>query len=99
MQAFLKVIFLTFPRYALGAPIGGAVDSSYDAWATALSDIGPLILLVGERSTKQLLRDVRGFASAFSLATAPLGLVSVVTSLVRMRGSHRLRSFLGYELE
>ncbi|KAL2405805.1 hypothetical protein ABEF95_002552 [Exophiala dermatitidis] len=79
--------------------IGGAVDSSYDAWATALSDVGPLILLIGERSTKQLLRDVRSISGAFSLAAAPLGLVSIVTSLLRMSGSHRVRSFLGYEQE
>src|SRR2546423_1681094 len=77
----------------------GHVDNSLDEWAAALSTIGPLLLLVGERSTKQLLRDVRGMASAFSLAAAPLGLVSVVVSLLRLRGSHSLRSFLGYELE
>ncbi|KIW22539.1 uncharacterized protein PV07_12417 [Cladophialophora immunda] len=82
-----------------GLPIGGSVDSSYDAWATALSDVGPLILLIGERSTKQLLRDIRGISGAFSLAAAPLGLVSIVTSLFRMSGSHRIRSFLGYEQE
>lgn len=99
MAAFLRIVLLTFPDLVWGYPIGGQVDSSADAWATALSDIGPLILLVGERSTKQLLRDVRGFSTAFSLATAPLGLVSIVTSLLRLRGSHRLRSFLGYEFE
>jgi hypothetical protein len=82
-----------------GAPIPGNVDNSLDEWAAALSTIGPLLLLVGERSTKQLLRDVRGFGSAFSLAAAPLGLVSVVVSLLRLCGSHGSRSFLGYELE
>jgi hypothetical protein len=79
--------------------VGGQVDGSLDEWAGVLSTIGPLLLLVGERSTKQLLRDVRGIGSAFSLAAAPLGLVSVVVSLLRLRGSHSLRSFLGYELE
>jgi hypothetical protein len=79
--------------------VTGQIDSSLDEWAGALSTIGPLLLLVGERSTKQLLRDVRGIGSAFSLAAAPLGLVSVVVSLLRLRGSHSLRSFLGYELE
>ena len=94
----LVYVFLLIGRiWAL--PIGGAVDSSYDAWATALSDVGPLILLIGERSTKQLLRDVRGVSEAFSLAAAPLGLVSIVTSLLRVSGSHRLRSFLGFEQE
>lgn len=92
-----SVLLLIGQAWAL--PIGGSVDSSYDTWATALSDVGPLVLLVGERSTKQLLRDVRGIGGAFSLAAAPLGLVSIVTSLLRMSGSHRMRSFLGYEQE
>ena len=56
-------------------------------------------MLVGERSTKQLLRDVDGFWSAFSLAAAPLGLISVVSSLIRIGGPHRLRALIGYELE
>ena len=56
----------------------GAVDSSADAWAAALFDVGPLILLVGERNTKQLLRDMRGVHSILSLAFAPPGLISVL---------------------
>lgn len=35
----------------------------------------------------------------FSLSTAPLGLLSVVTSLIRCGGIQRLRAFIGYELE
>lgn len=76
-----------------------SVDPSPDAWAESLSGIGPLILLIGERVTKQLLRNIHGAADAFSLAAAPLGLLSVVTSLIRCCGIQRLRAFIGYELE
>lgn len=99
MIPVLYTLLLGFIRQATGIPIGGTVDSSSDTWASTLSDIGPLILLVGERTTKQLLCNVHGLAPAFSLATAPLGLVSVVSSLLRLAGSQTLRSFLGYELE
>lgn len=77
----------------------GYIDPSTDEWSSTLSGIGPLILLVGERSTKQVLRNIRGLASAFSLAAAPLGLLSVVTSLIRFCGVQHLRAFIGYELE
>jgi hypothetical protein len=78
---------------------GLAVDPSSDAWAEIISGIGPLILLVGERTTKQLLRSVRAYYSALSIGTAPLGLLAVVTSLIRFCGIQKLRAFIGYELE
>ncbi|KAI9859760.1 MAG: hypothetical protein M1813_006477 [Trichoglossum hirsutum] len=105
-QALL--LLLLAPGSAQGSPIAihpryvqpiGLVESGTDAWAEALSGVGPLVLLVGERSTKQLLRNVRGVHNAFSLAAAPLGLLSVVTSVVRLCGAQRLRAFIGYELE
>ncbi|KAI9771205.1 MAG: hypothetical protein M1839_002864 [Geoglossum umbratile] len=107
---FSRVLLLLFatPTGIQGAPIAihrrvsqtaGLVNAGPDAWAEALSGVGPLILLVGERSTKQLLRNVRGVHNAFSLAAAPLGLLSVVTSVIRLCGIRRLRAFIGYELE
>jgi len=73
----------------------GYVDPSTDEWSSTLSGVGPLILLIGERSTKQVLRNIRGLSSAFSLAAAPLGLLSVATSLIRFCGIQYLRAFIG----
>src|SRR4051812_18554894 len=64
----------------------GNIDANTDAWAEALSGISPLILLIGERKTKQLLRDVRGVPGIMALAVAPLGLLSILTSMVRLCG-------------
>ncbi|KAH9477754.1 hypothetical protein JR316_0009982 [Psilocybe cubensis] len=75
------------------------IDPSSDAWSETIAGIGPLILLVGEQSTKQLLCTVTGLANAFSLATAPLGLLSIVTSLIRLCGLEKLRAFIGHDLE
>ncbi|KAH8660953.1 hypothetical protein BGZ60DRAFT_566618 [Tricladium varicosporioides] len=98
---------LPFPLHRLAAPIYrvrsieslGPIQPANDEWSSILSGIGPLILLVGDRSTKQVLRNVRGIPDAFSLAAAPLGLLSVVTSLIRFCGIQKFRSFIGYELE
>jgi hypothetical protein len=108
----LAAVFL-LPIQALAAPLDlalqpravttvqsiGFIDPSSDEWSSTLSGIGPLILLVGERTTKQVLRNVRGLSTAFSLAAAPLGLLSVTTSLIRFCGTQKLRAFIGYELE
>jgi hypothetical protein len=76
-----------------------AIDPALDTWAEPIAGIGPLILLIGERSTKQVLQNVRGFHNAFCLAAAPLGLLSLVTNLIRLCGVQGLRAFIGYELE
>jgi hypothetical protein len=105
----LATLFL-LPIQTLAAPLDlalqpraiqsiGYVDPSTDEWSSTLSGIGPLILLVGERTTKQVLRNVHGFSTAFSLAAAPLDLLSVATSLIRFCGTQKLRAFIGYELE
>jgi hypothetical protein len=96
---------LLFPVLTTAAPLTreiqsiGSIDPSTDEWSSTLSGIGPLILLVGERTTQQVLRKVHSPSSAFSLAAAPLGLLSVVTSLIRFCGTQQLRAFIGYELE
>lgn len=77
----------------------GPIDPGKDAWADALSSVGPLVLLIGEKNTKQLLREVRGVSQILGLAFAPLGLISVLTSMIRLCGSQALRAYLGYEHE
>ncbi|KAF2263681.1 hypothetical protein CC78DRAFT_465258 [Lojkania enalia] len=76
-----------------------SIDSGSDAWADALSGVGPLVLLIGERNTKQLLREISGLVDIFSMSFAPIGLLSVLTSMIRLCGSYTLRSYLGYEHE
>lgn len=103
-RSFYKsiLLLLSIPT-ARGLPIPRnltpTVDPGPDAWAEGLSGIGPLILLIGDRNTKQVLREIRGIHNAFSLAVAPLGLIFVLTGLIRLCGDQRLRSFIGYELE
>ncbi|KAF8850261.1 hypothetical protein BDZ45DRAFT_679899 [Acephala macrosclerotiorum] len=104
MSSILAVLFfplrtLAVPPLPRGIQSIGSIDPSTDEWSSTLSGIGPLILLIGERATQQVLRNVRSPASAFSLAAAPLGLLTVATSLIRFCGTQQLRAFIGYELE
>lgn len=103
--ASMKAIYVCviMPLSVCGNPLPTlyrrTIDPSSDAWSDTIAGIGPLILLVGEQSTKQLLCTVTGVANAFSLATAPLGLLTIVTSLLRLCGMERLRAFIGHDLE
>ena len=54
---FWRVNCSPIPRRAIDSFV--SLDASSDAWAATLSGIGPLILLVGDRVTKQLLRNVQ----------------------------------------
>lgn len=53
------------PQFVRVTPVSRDSNSSDffetgpDAWSDTLAGIGPLILLIGERNTKQLLRDIR----------------------------------------
>jgi len=76
-----------------------SVTAGSDAWAEALAGVGPLVLLIGERNTKQLLREAHGLPSILSMSFAPIGLLSVLTSMIRLCGSRNLRAYLGYEHE
>lgn len=98
----LILILLCTSQLVGGVPLhlqARAIDPAPDTWADPIAGIGPLILLIGERTTKQVLQNVRGFHDAFCLATAPLGLLSLVTNLIRLCGVQGLRAFIGYELE
>jgi hypothetical protein len=103
-QLFGLILYLAC-CYALPAPgasrseIPSPISTGYDAWAEALSGVGPLILLIGEKNTKQLLREANGLPGILSMSFAPIGLLSVLTSMIRLCGSQKLRSYLGYEHE
>ena len=74
----------------------GEVHTGQELATDSLTSIAPLLILIGERIIKQLLRNITGLPSAFGLATAPMGLITVVSSLLRLCGLQSLRSFLGY---
>ena len=61
-----------------------AVDNSQDAWSDLVSGIAPLVLLIGERVTKQHLRESMTRAEYYMLGTAPFGLITSMVSMLRL---------------
>lgn len=63
---------------------GISIDNAQDEWATLIAGVAPLVLLVGERVTKQHLRESSARADYYLLGASPFGLVTSVISLLRL---------------
>ncbi|KAJ5594141.1 uncharacterized protein N7459_000349 [Penicillium hispanicum] len=59
------------------------------------TDLAPLITLFGERLTKQFLSESINLLDNFIFALAPLGVLTAVVSVIRVRGSPSLKAFVG----
>ena len=74
-----------------GAPIG----ASSDIWATAVTNVAPLMVLVGERNAKEFLRVCLSFDQLLLIAVAPLGILSVMVYAILLSGYLLLRRVIG----
>ena len=63
---------------------GITVQNAQDDWSSLVAGIAPLVLLVGERVTKQHLRESTSRWDYFQLGATPFGLVTSVVSLLRL---------------
>ncbi|KAK8244605.1 hypothetical protein HDK90DRAFT_478056 [Phyllosticta capitalensis] len=72
--------------------MGGWWDDFSNNLAT---DLGPLISLFGEAPTKQYLSETISFEEIIVFATAPLGILTTIVSVIRVCGSPSLRAFIG----
>jgi len=74
--------------------IGGG---SSELWASVVANVAPLMALVGERNAKEYMRVASSRAQLFLMASAPLGILSILVSTVRLSGPRLLRRLLGRE--
>lgn len=73
-----------------------AQDFGGDEFANNLfSDLAPLLTLFGEQVTKQFLSLSMGWADNFLLAMAPLGIITIVVSSVRVTKNRLLKAIVG----
>ncbi|RPA79995.1 hypothetical protein BJ508DRAFT_307905 [Ascobolus immersus RN42] len=72
-----------------------AIQTSSDAWATLIANIAPLLVLVGEKHVKQYFKIMSKQSHLLLFAAGPIGLVTAVTTLVRIRGHSTLRRLIG----
>ncbi|KAI8624863.1 hypothetical protein F5Y19DRAFT_467519 [Xylariaceae sp. FL1651] len=73
------------------------------AWAGSLNDfsnnlatdVGPLLSLFGENITRQYFSESTQFLDYFIFAMAPIGIVTALSSAIRVCGDSTLRAFIG----
>ncbi|KAI9892521.1 MAG: hypothetical protein M1814_001478 [Vezdaea aestivalis] len=59
------------------------------------TDLAPLVALFGEQPTEQYLSECLTIWDIITFATAPLGIITTIVSMIRVRGSPSLRAFIG----
>lgn len=66
-----------------------------DFFNNLATDLAPLVSLFGESPTKQFLSESVSPIDIFIFAMAPLGIITIVVSAIRVGGSPSLRAFIG----
>ncbi|KAM5345163.1 hypothetical protein ACJ41O_011025 [Fusarium nematophilum] len=72
-----------------------AADDGEDYLNNLVSDLAPLLTLLGERITTQFLSQSTGLADCIVLAMAPVGVVTIIVSAVRVGGPTWLKAIIG----
>jgi hypothetical protein len=75
------------------------IQQSSDAWAQVIANVAPLMTLVGERNAKEYMRTASSWCQLLTLATAPLGVLSIMVSAIRLSGPGFLRRLVGRDSE
>lgn len=77
------------------APNASATEFPGDEFANLFSDLAPLLTLFGEQVTKQFLSLSVGWTDNFMLAMAPLGILTVVVSSIRVTKDRYMKALVG----
>lgn len=75
------------------------IASSADVWATLVANIGPLLILVGEGHVKAYFKTMSRTSHHLLFASAPIGLATAVSTLIRLNGSKTLKRMIGRQFE
>ncbi|ETS83858.1 hypothetical protein PFICI_05734 [Pestalotiopsis fici W106-1] len=86
-----------FPRLlcAIVLAVGVAAEDGDDFANNLLSDLAPLLALFGERVTMQFMSQSLGWADNIILAMVPLGIITIISSAIRVGGPSFLKALIG----
>nr|CEG03933.1 unnamed protein product [Fusarium acuminatum CS5907] len=76
-----------------------ALEFSDDFADNLLTDLAPVLTLFGERVTMQFLSQSTGWADVIILAMAPLGIMTIIVSAIRVGGPSWLKAAIGRSRE
>ncbi|KAI6762512.1 hypothetical protein HG530_008492 [Fusarium avenaceum] len=75
---------------------GCAIADGGDDFSNNLfSDLAPLLALFGERVAMQFMSQSMGWADHFILAMAPVGIITIIVSAIRVGGPSWLKAIIG----
>ncbi|RSL38024.1 hypothetical protein CEP53_015253 [Fusarium sp. AF-6] len=72
-----------------------AANSGEDFSNNLVSDLAPLLALFGERVTMQFMSQSMGWADNVILSMAPLGIITIIVSAIRVGGPSWLKALVG----
>ncbi|RPA76568.1 hypothetical protein BJ508DRAFT_310970 [Ascobolus immersus RN42] len=87
------------PRQESGTGADNSITSSGDVWATLVANIVPLLILLGEKHVKAYFKVMQNRSHYLLHAVGPIGLITAVTTLIRIMGFRGLKRLIGRQLE
>ncbi|KAJ4265329.1 hypothetical protein NW762_004614 [Fusarium torreyae] len=93
MSWHIKLLFLML----LARKVAAADDAEFAF--NLFSDIAPILALFGDRFARQFMSESLEWTDHILFAMVPLGIITTITSAIRVAGSSRLKAFIGYAKE
>ncbi|KAL0938064.1 ankyrin repeat protein [Colletotrichum truncatum] len=93
MAVMKKFIYLL--PFAAFLANGVHADGGDDFSNNLISDLSPLLALFGERVTMQFMSQAMGWADDIILAMAPVGIITLLVSAIRVGGFQWLKAVIG----
>ncbi|KAI0163085.1 hypothetical protein BJ166DRAFT_613112 [Pestalotiopsis sp. NC0098] len=91
----LRALPIAVSMAALWSGGCAAAEFGDDFANNLLTDLAPLLALFGERVTMQFMSQSTSWADNFILAMAPLGIVTIIVSAIRVGGPSWLKAVIG----
>ncbi|KAH8901671.1 hypothetical protein GQ53DRAFT_631752 [Thozetella sp. PMI_491] len=63
--------------------------------SNTFTDFAPLLTLFGDEVTKQFLATSMGFPDTVLLGIAPIGIITVIVSAIRVGGNRFMKAIIG----
>ncbi|KAF6815506.1 ankyrin repeat protein [Colletotrichum musicola] len=78
-----------------GRAMASLLEDGEDFSNNLASDIAPLLALFGEKLTTQFMSQSTGWADCILLAVAPIGVITIIVSAIRVGGYDWLKAIVG----
>lgn len=95
MIGSLVIAVIVWGRIFVGAAEVGDGTDDLQFMNSLTADLAPLLSLFGEQPTKQFMSQSMGWADSIIFAMAPIGIITAVTSAIRVAGHPYLKRLIG----